>query len=559
MTHDSPHAPLLVVRNLTLMHRATTSSTPILRDVSLSLQRGEILGIIGESGAGKSSLGNAILGLLSPDFKRTTGTILFDGKPLDGNNERQWATIRGRRISAIFQDHTASLDPLMAIGSQLEETIMATNDTILRRQARDQAIQLLTRVGIPDIDQRYHHYPHQFSGGQRQRAVIAIALAGRPDIIIADEPTSALDATVQKQILYLLRELVEETNVSIILVTHDMGVVSEITDSVIVMRNGEIVEQGSTSSILDAPQRKYTRSLLAAVPRLRVSGAGESEEPTEHLNDPPLHVSSAQPGGDPILVARGITKYFSSRGFALLRKGSQTPALQDVCVQLERGMITGIVGESGSGKSTIGRIIAGLETAGEGKIEIDDTCFDPARSGSRSGLLGKVQMIFQDPAMSLNPRMLISETLRESVRFGETTTKNELSMVGTMMDRLGLARSLLPRYPHQLSGGQKQRICIARALLAGPSIVVADEPTSALDVSVQAEIVQLLRENVKEQGISMLFISHDLALVQELCSSIYIFKDGRVEDVGSSEFIFTHSKNPYTRSLIDARPRRFTH
>ncbi len=559
MTHDSPQAPLLVVRNLTLVHRATTGSTPILRDVSLSLQRGEILGVIGESGAGKSSLGNAILGLLSPDFERTTGTILFNGKPLDGNNERQWDTIRGRRISAIFQDHTASLDPLMAIGPQLEETILATNDTMSRRQARDHAIQLLTRVGIPDIDQRYHHYPHQFSGGQRQRAVIAIALAGRPDIIIADEPTSALDATVQKQILYLLRELVEETNVSIILVTHDMGVVSEITDSVIVMRHGEIVEQGPTSSLLDAPQRTYTRSLLAAVPRLRVSNPGERKERTKHLNDPPLHVGSMEPGTRPILVARGITKSFSGGVFALLRTRPQTPALQDVCVQLDRGMITGIVGESGSGKSTIGRIIAGLETAGDGKIEIDDTCFDPSRSGSRSGLLGKVQMIFQDPAMSLNPRMSISESLRESVRYGAAIAKDELSIVGTMMDRLGLARSLLPRYPHQLSGGQKQRVCIARALLAGPSIIVADEPTSALDVSVQAEIVQLLRENVRERGISMLFISHDLALVQELCSSIYIFKDGRVEDAGSSEFIFTHSQNPYTRSLIDARPRRFTH
>lgn len=559
MTHDRTQDPLLVVSNLTLKHRATAGSTTILRDVSLSLQRGEVLGLIGESGAGKSTLGNAILGLLAPDFEQTAGTILFDGKPLDGTDERHWDAIRGRRISAIFQDHTASLDPLMAIGPQLEEAILATNDNVSRKQARDRAVQLLTRVGIPDARERYHSYPHQFSGGQRQRAVIAIALAGTPDMIIADEPTSALDATVQKQILGLLRDLVEETQVSMILVTHDMGVVSEITDRVIVMRHGEVVEQGATSSLLDAPQRRYTRSLLAAVPRLLVSGAGARAEPTGSLSGPPLQEGSAASGTAPILVARGITKSFSGHGLAWFRKNTHKPALQDVSVQLDYGAITGIVGESGSGKSTIGRIIAGLETAGEGQLEIDGTGFDVTRPGPRSGLLGKVQMIFQDPAISLNPRMSVGEVLRESVRFGGTNTANETPVVAVMMDRLGLARSLLARYPHQLSGGQKQRICIARALLASPRIIVADEPTSALDVSVQAEIVTLLRQNVTELGISMLFISHDLALVQELCSSIYIFKDGKVEDAGSSAFIFAHSQNPYTRSLIAARPRRFTH
>lgn len=559
MTEHSTQEPLLVVSNLTLDYRATAGLTTILRDVTLNLQRGEILGLIGESGAGKSTLGNAILGLLAPEFEQTSGTILFDGEALDGMDERRRDAIRGRRISAIFQDHTASLDPLMTVGAQLEETIFATNAHISSQQARTRAVDLLTRVGIQNSNERYHSYPHQFSGGQRQRVVIAIALAGTPDIIVADEPTSALDATVQKQILELLRELVEETRVSIILVTHDMGVVSEITDRVVVMKHGEIVEQGATSSLLDAPQKNYTRSLLAAVPRLRMAGAEDREETTEGLDVTASQDGWAGSGTTPILRARGITKSFSGRGLAWVHKNSPKPALQDVSLQLEHGSIIGIVGESGSGKSTIGRIIAGLETAGEGRLEIDGTCFDISRAGSRSGLLGKVQMIFQDPAVSLNPRMSIGETLRESVRFGTRRTADEPSAVAVMMDRLGLSLSLLSRYPHQLSGGQKQRICIARALLASPRIIVADEPTSALDVSVQAEIVTLLRENVTEQGISMLFISHDLALVQELCSSIYIFKDGKVEDAGPSEFIFAHSQNPYTRSLIDARPRRFTH
>ncbi|WLS01213.1 dipeptide ABC transporter ATP-binding protein [Shinella sumterensis] len=544
MAHDNTRDPLLMVSNLTLKHRTPAGATTILHDVSISLQRGEVLGLIGESGAGKSTLGNAILGLLAADFERTAGTILFDGKTLDGMDEHQWAEIRGRRISAIFQDHTASLDPLMAVGPQVEEAILANNDKTLRKEARAMALDLLVRVGIPDVRERYDNYPHQFSGGQRQRIVIAIALAGAPDIIIADEPTSALDATVQKQILALLRELVDETGVSIILVTHDMGVVSDITDRVVVMRHGKVVESGVTASVLDAPQRTYTRSLLAAVPRLRLS-----DSPAEHV---------AETDTPPILAARGVAKTFSS-GFAWFRRKAHKSALRNVSVVLERGAITGIVGESGSGKSTIGRIIAGLETANSGNLDIDGRRFDISRPGRRSGLLGEVQMIFQDPAISLNPRMPIGETLRESVRFGSRQSGDPRQDVVNMMDRLQLAHSLLGRYPHQLSGGQKQRICIARALLAGPRIIVADEPTSALDVSVQAEIVALLKENVAERAISMLFISHDLALVQALCSSIYIFKDGEVEDAGPSEFIFSRSQNPYTRSLIDARPKRFTH
>lgn len=559
MTHDSGKNPLLVVSNLTVKHCTTTGATTILNDVSLTVDRGEVLGLIGESGAGKSTLGNAILGLLSADFERTAGSIRFDGMALEALNERQWATIRGRRIAAIFQDHTASLDPLMAIGPQLKEAILANNDAALRNEARDIAVDLLVRVGIPDARERYHSYPHQFSGGQRQRIVIAIALAGAPDIIIADEPTSALDATVQKQILALLRELVDETGVSIILVTHDMGVVSDVTDKVVVMRRGEVVEHGVTSMLLDAPKNAYTLGLLAAVPRLRLSGADEQIEQAGDGVSPHAQLRGARSDNTPILVAQDVTKVFAGGGLGWLRKGVQKSALRDVSVELARGAITGIIGESGSGKSTIGRIIAGLETASTGKLDIDGRQFEISRPGRRSGLLGEVQMIFQDPALSLNPRMPIGDTLGESVRFGSRRSHDRKQDVFALIDRLRLARTLLTRYPHQLSGGQKQRVCIARALLARPRIIVADEPTSALDVSVQAEIVTLLKEIVAEQGISMLFISHDLALVQELCSSIYIFKDGRVEDAGPSQFIFGHSQNPYTRSLIDARPRRFTH
>ncbi|KIQ05558.1 peptide ABC transporter ATP-binding protein [Agrobacterium tumefaciens] len=560
MEQDQKQSPLLVVSNLTLKHQRAETSTTILRDVSFELRAGEILGLIGESGAGKSTLGNAVLGLLAPGFSQTGGQILFRGQAFDEMSDKDRMMVRGRRISAIFQDHTASLDPLMCIGSQIVETIQALDRSLTARQARAHALDLMERVGIQDPAGRYSQYPHQFSGGQRQRIVIAIALAGKPDIIVADEPTSALDATVQKQILALLRKLTEETGVSIILVTHDMGVISEIADRVVVMRHGKVVEQGATSSILDAPAEPYTRDLLAAVPRLRLSG----------VHQPPVLSHSAEPAGDGIdpaglvgprsvLSVKGVTKTFAHRSLPWLRSDRQSFALQDVTIEIERGAITGIVGESGSGKSTIGRIVAGLETANQGTLEIDGAGFDISRSGRKSGLLGQVQMIFQDPAMSLNPRMSVGSALEESVRSGNRESKSYAHEVGDLMDRLGLPRILLKSFPHQLSGGQKQRVCIARALLARPSIIVADEPTSALDVSVQAEIVTLLKETVRERGLSMLFISHDLALVQDLCHAIYIFKDGIVEDSGPTDFIFSQSDNPYTRRLIDARPLRFTH
>lgn len=555
MKTDKNDEPLLVVSNLTLNHRGTTGSITILDDVSLRVRRGEILGLIGESGAGKSTLGNAMLGVLAPEFEQASGSIRLCEQPLNSIGSPHHDRTTGCRISAIFQDHTASLDPLMSVGAQLEETIL-TFSAISRSQARNEALELLHCVGIPEPAARYSNYPHQFSGGQRQRIVIAIALAGKPDIIIADEPTSALDATVQKQILGLLRDLVDETQVSIVLVTHDMGVIAEIADRVAVMRHGRIVEHGTASSILDAPNDTYTRNLLAAVPVLRMGGSDTTNNDVGNHQPPePIKV---QNDPSPILRTQGVTRTFGGEGLGWFRPKSIFSALQDVSIEMRRGEVTGIVGESGSGKSTFGRIIAGLETASQGQLEIDGTGFDISMTGRRSGLLGQIQMIFQDPAASLNPRMSVGDALRESVRFGARYSSSPHSDLGAMMDRMGLPRALLDRYPHQLSGGQKQRICIARALLANPRIIVADEPTSALDVSVQAEIVSLLRECVAERGISMLFISHDLALVQQLCNSIYIFKDGRVEDAGPSTFIFSTSQNPYTRSLIDARPRRFT-
>ncbi|MEB2846633.1 ABC transporter ATP-binding protein [Endobacterium cereale] len=541
--------PLLIVEKLTLKASGSSTSKTILRDVGIDLRRGEILGLIGESGAGKSSLGYAVLGLLAPGIERSAGSIVFDGEHIEAMTEQSRAGIRGRRIAAIFQDHGASLDPLMTVGAQIAETVRAVGTKVSRRQARQRAIELMARVGIPQPEARYGHHPHQFSGGQRQRLVIAIALAGSPQIIVADEPTSALDATVQKQVLALLRSLVDETGVSIMLVTHDMGVIADITDRVVVMRQGRVVEQGETASILDAPADPYTRTLLAAVPRLRLSMSPALDG----------SMACAEPPYEAVLRVHNVSKTFAGHSLSWFTSGHRRPALSDVTISLQRCAITGVVGESGSGKSTLGRIIAGLETASDGILDLMGQRFDIGQSGRRSGLLGEIQMIFQDPSASLNPRMSVSDTLHEAGRFGARGGTNDRLSVLTMMDRLGLARSLLAHFPHQLSGGQKQRVCIARALLTRPAIIVADEPTSALDVSVQAEIVTLLKETVAEQHVSMLFISHDLALVQALCQSIYVLKDGVVEDQGDPGFIFSRSQNPYTRSLIEARPARFTH
>jgi peptide/nickel transport system ATP-binding protein len=316
-----------------------------------------------------------------------------------------------------------------------------------------------------------------------------------------------------------------------------------------------VVEQDRTTAILDAPRNDYTRNLLAAVPRLRISApAMNADYDGEH--DPSSDVNDRQ---DMFLVVEGLSKTFSPGLAWRLGRNSPKFALRDVNIELRRGTITGIVGESGSGKTTLGRVVAGLDTASAGRIVIGGNEHDISKNGRHSGLLGRVQMIFQDPAMSLNPRMTIEETLSESIRFGEISCHDgEHDDLVTMMDRLGLARNLLSRYPHQLSGGQKQRACIARALLARPQIIVADEPTSALDVSVQAEIVRLLNDTITERDITMIFISHDLAVVQQLCDSLYIFRDGQVEDAGPCDVIFSQSGNPYTRTLISARPHRFT-
>ncbi|CAH1652449.1 MULTISPECIES: ABC transporter ATP-binding protein [unclassified Chelatococcus] len=549
MTADNDKAPLLEVSNLTLVYRGTSCSTPIVRDVSFTLKRGEVLGVIGESGAGKSSIGNSVIGLLAPGIEQTNGAIRLHGAALEAIDGKERRALRGRAIASIFQDPSSSLDPLMTVGAQLDETISALSPSLSRPEVRKRAIQLLERVGIPDASRRYHSYPHQLSGGQRQRIVIATALAGSPSLIVADEPTSALDATVQKQILQVLKGLVAENGLSILLITHDMGVIAEIADRVVVMKDGEVIEQGATVSLLKSPRDPYTRKLLAAVPKLRTT--------------PVAAATKDAIVREPILVVENLSKTFGG-GSILDVFGAERPrfALRDIGFRLSRAGVLGIVGESGSGKSTIGRILAGLETGEADSIQLDGKAYDISHRGRGGSLLGRVQMIFQDPASALNPRLTVAQALTECVRATaqagyDTSHAQVRARVVETIERLGLQPIHLDRYPHQLSGGQKQRVCIARALLAQPKIVIADEPTSALDVSVQAEILSLLKETVSENRLSMIFISHDLAVVQDICDEVCVMRNGKIEDYGSSDFIFGQSENPYTRHLIEARPKIF--
>ncbi|CAH1672743.1 dipeptide ABC transporter ATP-binding protein [Chelatococcus asaccharovorans] len=547
MTAENHTAPLLEVCELSLVYRGASRSLPIVRNVSFSLDHGEVLGIIGESGAGKSSIGNAVIGLLAPGIAQTAGTIRLEGTALEAVDGKARRALRGRAIASIFQDPSSSLDPLMTVGAQLDETIAALSPELSGSDVRARAIQLLERVGIPDAPRRHHSYPHQLSGGQRQRIVIAMALAGAPSLIVADEPTSALDATVQKQILHVLKGLVQDHGLSILLITHDMGVIAEIADRVVVMKDGAVIEQGATAALLQAPQDPYTQRLLAAVPKLRS-----------------VHPGPASPGvsaREPILVVENLSKSFGGRSILdLFGAGKPHFALRDIGFRVPRAGVLGIVGESGSGKSTIGRILAGLDTAEADRIELDGQRCDISHRNRAGSLLGRVQMIFQDPSSALNPRLTVAQALTECARAtapaGEDTSQAAVrARVIETIERLGLQTIHLDRFPHQLSGGQKQRVCIARALLARPKIVIADEPTSALDVSVQAEILALLKETVAENRLSMIFISHDLAVVQDICDDVCVMRNGRIEDYGSSDFIFGQSENPYTRHLIDARPK----
>ncbi len=524
-------------------------------DVSLSIQPGEIHALVGESGAGKSTVGNAIAGLIDPPGRITSGTILIAGKPLGGKGSDG---IRlGRDIGVIFQDPMTSLNPLFTVGSQIVETVSYH----LRESARaskESAIELLRTVEMPEPERRFSCYPHQLSGGQRQRVVIAAALSCNPKLLVADEPTTALDVSVQAQILSLIKRLADERQLGVLLVTHNMAAVAQIADRVSIMRSGRLLESGPVSRVLRAPQHDYARNLIQAVPRIeaplrRLPVLSEKDDvgtSIQTILETRLGRREAA-GSDALLTVSGLTVDYTTRNW--LRGGHVHRALDGASFSIRRGEIFGVVGESGSGKSTLANVIAGLVRPTSGTITFDGR---PLGANRDRDARRAVQMIFQDPYSSLNARMPVGEAIAEPIRFYHLASSraDSLSRARTLLEAVGLSGDMGERFPFAFSGGQRQRISIARALAAEPSLLICDEPTSSLDVSVQARVLNLLKDLRDTAGQTLLFISHDLAVVRQMCDRVAVMHAGCIVELADCETIFTSPKHSYTRHLMSCVP-----
>ena len=559
---------LLQINNLEIEFPSRKSVLRAVDNVSLSLEKGDILGIVGESGAGKSTVGNALIGLLEPPGQMTKGEIFLDGNRIDNLPDSEKQKIRGKEIGMIFQDPLTSLNPLQTIENQLVETINL-HLGLGENGARQRAVELLDQVGIPDPDVRVKQYPHQFSGGMRQRVVVALALCAEPNLIIADEPTTALDVSIQAQILDLMRGLCKEKQVGMVIITHDMGVIADITDRVAVMYRGRLVEHGATEKILGNPDHPYTQSLISAVPRpdiklIRfpqvtyiedVAEKNTEIDITQHWLGKAREYETA-PG--PLVELKNISMRFTTKPAFLRKNRIFLDAVNNVSLDIHEGEVFGLVGESGSGKSTVARIICGLYTPVSGAINFAGTELTALKKQSDLDPFRKqMQMIFQDPYSSLNPRMRVLDIVAEPILFHQLAeTRREVEIiVKDLLEHVGLGAQSAVKYPHEFSGGQRQRISIARALATRPRFLICDEPTSALDVSIQAQILNLLKDLQEELGLTMLFISHDLPVIRQMCDRVGVMKDGFLCEMKETEVLFENPEHEYTQHLLNLMPR----
>ncbi len=532
---QAPDTLVLSVQNLTVSVATDKGLKPLVRDLSFTLGKGETLAIAGESGSGKSITSLAIMGLLPPNVAISAGSVRLGATDLTHLAEHKLRALRGDRMAMIFQEPMTSLNPVMSVGAQLTEAIRA-HTLISRPDARARALDVLHAVRLSQPERRLDQYPHELSGGMRQRVMIAMALALRPEVLIADEPTTALDVTVQREVLDLLRDLQRDLGTAIILITHDMGVVAEMADRVVVMQNGAQVETSTTRSLFAQPQQPYTKALLAAVPRMGTAA---------HRPEPAAEV-----------VARlsDVSVHFPMRGGFFGRITHQVHAVEQVSLDIRKGETFALVGESGCGKSTIAKAIVGL-VPHQGRIEVAGLALSELDIAGKKALRRHVQMIFQDPMAALDPRMRVADLVSEPLvihAIGDAASRR--AKAADLFARVGLEASQLDRYPHEFSGGQRQRICIARALALNPQVVIADESVSALDVSVQARVLDLLRALQQEFGIAYLFISHDMAVVENISDRVGVMYLGQIVETGTRAQVFGNPQHPYTRRLIEAVP-----
>ncbi|MBY3046939.1 dipeptide ABC transporter ATP-binding protein [Rhizobium leguminosarum] len=536
---------VLSVRDLTVRAYVASGPRTLLDAVSLDLGKGEILGLVGESGSGKSLFCRSLVRLLpSSLLKIESGSVLLEGRDLMRIDDGEMLKVRGGEIGMIFQNPTSHLDPVMRIGDQIAEGIRY-HQGLGAREARAAATEILAQVGFPDPKRQYDSYPHEFSGGMRQRAMIGVALSCNPKILIADEPTTALDVTIQAQILRLLIDIRDRRGLSIILITHDLGIVAQTCDRIAVLRGGKLLEEGPKRTILARPQHPYTINLINSHPSI----PGETVAPLLEL------AAASQPARRPLLEIDDLHVRFRAGG-ALLRGGAKTvSAVAGVSLQIMPGETVGIVGESGSGKSTLARAVLGLTPLSSGHVTFDGVDLALQKSAGLAKLRRETAMVFQDPYNALNPRLTIGQMLAEVLKVQGKVARADIPVrIGELLDLVGLEREFAGRKPRSMSGGQCQRAGIARALAVNPKLIIADECVAALDVTIQAQIIELFRELTAKMNLTLIFIAHDLAIVRNLCERVVVMYRGEIVEEGRSEEVFARPKHPYTAALIAAIP-----
>ncbi len=532
---------LLSVNNLSVSFTTGSTVQKVVSEVSFDVKKGETIGLVGESGSGKSVTARSIMKLLAQNAHiHPESSIVYMGNELLTKSEKEMQQIRGNDIGMIFQDPMTSLNPTMTMGKQITESLLF-HEKLSAKEAEKRAKEIMTNVGINNVDYRYTQYAHEFSGGMRQRMMIAMSLACNPSLIIADEPTTALDVTIQAQILQLLKDLQKQYGMAIILITHDFGVVANMCDKVVVMKDGKVVETGTTTAVFENPQNDYTKMLLAAIPNLHQEKTMKQREKLAEI-----HAGKREP----ILQITQLTKAFP------YGRNQQVTAVDHLDFTIFRGETLGLVGESGSGKSTTGRTLLRLHEPDSGETLFEGFDINHLKANDLKAMRKHMQMIFQDPYASLNPRMKIQDIIGEALDIhGLTKTKEERkARILELLDLVGLHPSFAERYPHEFSGGQRQRIGIARALAVDPTFIVLDEPLSALDASIQAQIVDLLEDLQEKLGLTYLFIAHDLAMVKQISDRVAVMHNGKIVELADSEELFNNPIHPYTKKLLAAIP-----